>query len=154
MVIICVSRASLKGLRSEIVFEILLSMKYWTGAHTKHRIMYHIVWLPKYRKRVLNGKLAERVEVLIRECAEINDWQVAELSVQPDHIHLLIQLRPNISVSKAVQLFKGRSSRIIRKEFPGLIEFYWGDSFWGDGFFVETVGQVNFDKMKDYIKAQ
>jgi len=127
---------------------------YWTGAHTKHKIMYHIVWLPKYRKRVLKGKLAERIESLLRECAEINAWQVVELNIQPDHIHMLIQLRPNISVSKAVQLFKGKSSRIIRKEFPGLIEFYWGDSFWADGFFVETVGQVSLDKIKEYIKAQ
>ena len=127
---------------------------YWTGAHTKHKIMYHIVWLPKYRKRVLKGKLAERIESLLRECAEINAWQVVELNIQPDHIHMLIQLRPNISVSKAVQLFKGKSSRIIRKEFPGLIEFYWGDSFWVDGFFVETVGQVSLDKIKEYIKAQ
>ena len=152
MVILCVSKANV-SLRSENVFEILDRM-YWTGAHTKHRVMYHIVWLPKYRKRVLKGKLAERIEELIRECAEINDWQVMELSVQADHIHLMIQLKPSISVSKAVQLFKGKSSRIIRKEFPGLIEFYWGDSFWGDGFFVETVGQVNMEKIREYIKAQ
>lgn len=140
-------------MRSENVFEILGRM-YWTGADTKHRVMYHIVWLPKYRKRVLKGKLAGRIEELIRECAEINDWQVMELSVQNDHIHLMIQLKPSISVSKAVQLFKGKSSRIIRKEFPGLIEFYWGDSFWSDGFFVETVGQVNMEKIREYIKAQ
>jgi len=116
--------------------------------------MYHIVWLPKYRKRVLKGKLAERVKELLYECSEINDWEVSELNIQPDHIHMLVQLRPNISVSEAVQRFKGKSSRIIRKEFPDLLEFYWGDSFWGDGFFVETVGQINIEKMRDYIKHQ
>lgn len=115
---------------------------YWVGAHTKHRVMYHIVWLPKYRKRVLNGRLAERVKELLHECSEVNGWEVLELNVQPDHVHMM------------VQLFKGRSSRIIRKEFPELIEFYWGDSLWGDGFFVETVGQVSVDKMKEYIKGQ
>ena len=116
--------------------------------------MYHIVWLPKYRKRVLKGEIAFRIEELLRECAEVNSWRIDELSIQPDHIHMLIQLRPNISISKAVQLFKGKSSRIIRKEFPKLEEFYWGDSFWADGFFVETVGQVNVEKIKDYIKNQ
>ena len=59
-----------------------------------------------------------------------------------------------MNVSKAVQLFKGKSSRIIRSEFPSLEEFYWGDSFWADGFFVETVGQVNIEKIRDYIKHQ
>jgi len=127
---------------------------YWVGAHTKHRIMYHIVWLPKYRKRVLKGILAKRIQELLGECAEINRWEIKELSIQPDHVHMLVQLKPDISVSKAVQLFKGKSSRIIRKEFPELAEFYWGESFWADGFFVETVGQVSIDKIRDYIKNQ
>ena len=129
-------------------------MQYWTGAHTKHRVMYHIVWLPKYRKRVLKGKLAERVKELLYECSDINGWEISELNIQPDHVHMLVQLKPNISVSNAVQRYKGKSSRVIRKEFPELVEFYWGDSFWGDGFFVETVGQVSVDKIRDYIKNQ
>lgn len=129
-------------------------MMYWTGAHTKHRIMFHIVWLPKYRKRVLKGAIAKRIEELLRECAEVNDWHMEEINIQPDHVHMLIQLKPSISVSKAVQLFKGKSSRIIRKEFAGLQEFYWGDSFWGDGFFVESVGQKSEEKIKNYIQNQ
>ena len=132
-------------------------MEYWTGAHTKHRMMYHIVWLPKYRKRVLKGAIANRIKELLEECAEINEWRIDELNIQEDHVHMLIQLKPNISVSKAVQLFKGRSSKIIREEFGGakeLKEFLWGDSFWADGFFVETVGKVNLEKIKSYIKNQ
>lgn len=127
---------------------------YWTSSHTKHTVMYHIVWLPKYRKRVLKGVLAERILSLLQECAEVNDWAIKELGIQPDHIHMLVQLKPSISVSKAVQLFKWKSSRIIRKEFPELLEFYWGDSFWADGFFVETVGEVSFEKIQNYIKNQ
>ena len=127
-------------------------MKYWKGAHTKHRHMYHIVWIPKYRKRVLQGKIAERIEELFRECADINRWELQELSVQPDHVHMLVQLPPSISVSSAVQYFKGGSSKVIREEFPELEEYLWGDSFWGDGYFSETVGQVNWDMIKKYIK--
>ena len=129
---------------------------YWTGAHTKHRMLYHIVWIPKYRKRVLEGGLSKRLIDLLRECADVNRWSIEELNVQPDHVHMLIQLRPDMSVSKVVQLFKGKSSYIIRKEFPHLEEFYWGkaESFWGDGFFVETVGQVNTEKIKEYILNQ
>ena len=137
------------------MYEILNDMsKYWTGAHTKHKVMYHIVWIPKYRKRVLKEDIAARIRELIQECADVNRWQVEEINIQPDHVHILIQLRPDISVSKAVQLIKGKSSRIIRKEFPSLEEFYWGNNFWSEGFFVETIGRLNEDAIKKYIKNQ
>ncbi len=147
-------------LRSETNLVILKIMKhkgkYWSGAHTKHRMLYYIVWIPKYRKRVLSGEIAVRIKELLQECADFNRWRIDELNIQRDHVHMLIQFRPDISVSKAVQLIKGKSSYMIRKEFPKLKEFYWGksDSFWSDGFFVETVGQVNEAKIKEYIKSQ
>lgn len=129
-------------------------MKYWSGAHTRHRHMYHIVWIPKYRKRILTGAIAKRIDELLRQCADMNGWEIHELNVQSNHVHMLIQLVPNISVSKAVQLFKGGSSRRIRVEFPELEEHLWGDSFWADGYFSETVGQVNWDVIRDYVKNQ
>ena len=116
--------------------------------------MYHIVCIPKYRKRVLRGEIAKRIEELFRQCAEVNRWEIHEINVQPDHVHMLVQLRPSVSVSKAVQFFKGGSAKVIRKEFPELEEHLWGDSFWGDGFFSETVGQVNMDVIREYIKNQ
>ena len=129
-------------------------MKYWTGAHTKHRHMYHIVWIPKYRKRILQGNIAKRVAELLYECTEVNRWEIHELNVQPDHVHMLVQLRPSISVSDAVQIFKGGSSKKMREEFPELEEYLWGDSFWADGYFSETVGQVNLNVIREYIKNQ
>lgn len=130
--------------------------KYWSSSHTKHRMLYHIVWIPKYRKRILDGVIAQRIKELLEECADVNRWKIDELNIQKDHVHMLVQLRPEISVSKVVQLFKGKSSYMIRKEFPSLKEFYWGksDSFWSDGFFVETIGQVSEDKIKEYIRNQ
>jgi REP-associated tyrosine transposase len=116
--------------------------------------MYHIVWIPKYRKRILQGPIAERIRELICECVEVNGWGLIELNVQKDHVHLVLRLKPNVSVSKAVQLIKGKSSRIIRREFPQLEEFYWGDSFWGDGFFAETVGQVLLERIREYVQNQ
>jgi len=128
--------------------------KYWTGAHTKHKLMIHLVWIPKYRKRILKGRLAERVKELLTVCSEANGWKIEEINVQVDHVHIVVQFVPHISVSKMVQLFKGRSSRILRKEFPELEEFYWGDSFWGDGYFAETVGSCNLETIKNYVKNQ
>jgi len=128
--------------------------KYWSGSHTKHRLMYHLVWIPKYRKRILRGAVASRIDELLRQCAEINEWNIDELNIQPDHVHMLVQLKPNISISKAVQIFKGGSSRVIRAEFPELEEFLWGDSFWSDGYFVETVGKCDEEVIKKYVQNQ
>lgn len=127
---------------------------YWIGAHSKHRLMIHLVWIPKYRKRVLRGKLAKRIEELLRVCAEANGWKIEEINIQEDHVHLVVQFVPTISVCKMVQIFKGRSSRIIRSEFPELEEVYWGDSFWADGYFAETVGVCNLEQIKNYVKNQ
>lgn len=84
----------------------------------------------------------------------MNQWWTKEISVQPDHVHLLIQLNPRNSVAEAVQILKGGSSRAIRKEFPELEEFLWGDSFWADGYFAETVGQVDEEIIRKYIENQ
>ena len=127
---------------------------YWTGSHTKHRLMYHLIFTPKYRKRILHGKVSKRLEELFRQCAEINEWEIHELNIQQDHVHMLLQIKPKISLSYAVQLLKGGSSKKIREEFPHLEEFLWGDSFWGDGYFAETCGIVNEDAIRNYIKDQ
>ena len=84
----------------------------------------------------------------------MNRWKIQEINMQVDHIHLLIQINPEISVSKVAQILKGGTSRIIRKEFPELEEFLWGDSFWSDGYFAESVGQVDEEIIKKYIREQ
>ena len=116
--------------------------------------MYHLVWVPKYRKRVLKGAIAVRLKELFNQCAEINRWKIHELNIQVDHVHMLVQLRQDISVSKAVQLLKGGSSRKLREEYPSLEEFFWGDSFWGDGYFAESVGQIDEAAIRKYIQNQ
>lgn len=96
---------------------------YWTGANTKHRLLYHLVWIPKYRKRVLLGKVVVRMDELFREAAHVNRWVIRELNIQRDHVHMLIQVEPRVSVAKVVQVLKGGTSIKIRREFPELEEF-------------------------------
>lgn len=127
---------------------------YQAGAHTTHRLRFHPVWVPKYRRRVLEGAISTRVTDLFRQACEVNDWTLHELSVQPDHVHLLLQIPPRVSVSKVVNLLKGGSSRILRQEFPELEEFLWGNSFWCSGFFAETVGQTEEAIIRRYIQNQ
>ena len=128
--------------------------RYWTGAHTKHRLRFHLVWIPKYRKRVLRGKIAARIKQLLYEACKVNNWLLSEINVQEDHVHILVQIWPRESVADVVKRLKGGTSRVIRAEFPELEEFLWGDSFWADGYFAETVGKVEEEIMQKYIREQ
>jgi len=127
---------------------------FWKGAHTFHRITAHFVFVPKYRRRVLQGEVKLRLRQMFFECCKVNNWFIHEIDVQSDHVHIHIQLPPNISFSKAAMYFKGGSSRKLRKEYPELEEFLWGDSFWADGYFVETVGRIDEKAMREYIRNQ
>jgi len=129
-----------------------MGFKYWTGAHTKHRLMYHIVIKPKYRKRVLRGKISKDIQRLFYEGSEVNGWWIEEMKVLMDHMHFMIQIKPHECISKVVGHLKGGSSRYLRKEYPEIEEFLWGDSFWSDGYFAETVGNKNMFEIKKYIK--
>ena len=129
-----------------------MALKHWSGAHTKHRLLYHLVWLPKYRKRVLEGTVAVRLQHLLYEAAKVNRWWIEELKIMPDHVHMMLQIQPSIPLAKAVQFLKGGTSKILRQEFPELEEFLWGDSFWADGYFAETVGTADYATVKRYIK--
>ena len=126
--------------------------RYGTGAHTKHRLQYHLVWIPKYRKRVLRGKISSRLRQLLYEACRVNSWWISEISIQEDHVHIMVQIPPRYSVAEVVQIFKGGTSRVLRAEYPELEEFLWGDSFWADGYFAESVGQVNEEVVKKYIR--
>ena len=100
--------------------------------------MYHIVWLPKYRKKILQGKVKGRLEEYLRECAEINDWEIQQLNIQLDHVHLMIQIPPSISFCKAVQRLKGAASHILLSELPQEVKkMLWRDSFWQRGISVK-----------------
>ncbi len=127
---------------------------YWTGAHTTHRLRFHIVWIPKYRKRILRGALAARLGELLRQAAEVNRWELHELAIQTDHVHLLLQVHPTDSVAEVVRRLKGGTSKKLREEFPELDEFLWGDSLWADGYFADSVGAASSSVIEKYIERQ
>ena len=128
--------------------------RYWTGGHTRHKLQYHLVWIPKYRKRVLRGKIAYRLKGLLYDACRMNHWWIGRINIQIDHVHLLIQLQADDSVAEVVRILKGGTSKIIRKEFPELEEFLWGDSFWAKGYFAESIGSVDEEVIKKYIDEQ
>ena len=76
------------------------------------------------------------------------------MSIKEDHVHMMIQLPPTTTIAKAAMYLKGGTSKVIRKEFPELKEFLWGDSLWQDGYFAETVGKIDEKAMREYIRRQ
>lgn len=131
-----------------------MALKYWHGGHTKHRLLYHLVFVPKYRRRIRQGEVAHSLTSLFYEACRVNWWWIEELKIMPDHVHMLIQVQPRESLADVVQRLKGGSSRKLRQQLPDLDEFVWGESFWADGYFAETVGSTSYTHVKRYIKEQ
>lgn len=113
---------------------------------------YHVVWCPKYRRRVLVNGVDERLKDIIREvCAEIHA-DLIEMEVMPDHVHLLVEVDPQYGIHRAVRLIKGRSSRLLRGEYPWLKSRL--PTLWTNSYFVSTVGGTPLKTVKQYIENQ
>jgi putative transposase len=121
---------------------------------TSHTIFYHrfhLVWITKYRKRVLSGSLRLRVREIIAQAADEIGVKIVNGVLSADHIHLFVELPPHLSVSEFVKIAKGRSSRKIQQEFPDIRKKYWGCHFWARGFFSSTSGNVTDEIINAYI---
>ncbi len=115
---------------------------------------YHIVWVPKYRHRILKGEIAKDVEGLIRLFSNQQKCEIIELNVQIDHVHLLVMIPPKISISDYVGLVKGRVAIRILNKFKKLKQNpYWGNHFWAKGYCVDTVG-LDREMIRKYVKHQ
>ena len=128
--------------------------EYRRSAHAVFDLKYHVVWITKYRYRVLTGGVAERTRDLIRQICESRDVIIVRGAVSPDHIHLLLSAPADLSPAKLVQYIKGRSSRRIQDEFPEIRKRYWGQHLWARGYFCATVGSVDEETIKTYIENQ
>lgn len=134
-----------------VVSAILIYMDYTHEQHTVHLIVYHIIWCPKRRRRILIGKIAGRLEQLIHEVAHENEWEVIELAIQPDHVHLFLRANPYTLPTDIARLIKGRSSHALREEFPYLMKM---PSLWTRSTFYSTAGNVSAETIQHYIERQ
>ena len=119
--------------------------------HAVCKVSYHFVWIPKRRKKVLVGNVAKRLKEVCQEVADANEWQLLELAVQPDHVHLFVEANPRIAPFRIVKAFKGKTSRILRQEFPHLLKL---PSLWTHSYFVRTAGHVSAKTIERYIQEQ
>lgn len=115
---------------------------------------YHIVWVPKYRFRVLKGEIAEEVVACVRIFSEQLGAEIIEMNVQVDHVHLLVMIPPKVSISGFVGTIKGRTAIRVLNKFRKLKQKpYWGNHLWARGYCVDTVG-LDAEMIRKYVKYQ
>ena len=123
-------------------------------SHAIWHCQYHLVWVPKYRYRILKGAVGQEVSTCIHVFAQQKECEVVELNVQVDHVHLLVLVPPKVSISELVGTLKGRSAIRVFKRFPYLKEKpYWGNHFGARGYCVDTVG-LDAEMIRKYVKYQ
>ena len=123
-------------------------------SHTLWHCQYHIVWVPKYRYRILTGKVATEVERCIRAFSEQKHCEIIEMNVQIDHVHLIVMVPPKTSISEYVGTVKGRTAIRVFNKFRDLKNKpYWGNHFWARGYCVDTVG-LDAEMIIKYVKYQ
>lgn len=112
------------------------------------RATVHLVWIPKRRKKILIGPVKQRLAEILSEIALENQWIIKTLAIEPDQVHLLVEYDPKTSVAMLVKKLKGRSSKILREEFPHLLRL---PSLWTNAYFYETTGKISSAIIEQYI---
>ena len=121
--------------------------------HTTWECKYHLVWIPKYRKKMIYGQLRKYLGEILKELALQRESKIIEGHLMGDHVHVLISIPPKYSVSQVVGYIKGKSAIHIARTYAGRRHNFVGQSFWARGYFVSTVGR-NEEIVKKYIKKQ
>ena len=123
-----------------------------TNANIAFQCAYHVVWCPKYRRRVIGGRMEARLKGIIAEVIEEKGAWLVELQTMPDHVHLLVEVDPQFGVHRLVKAIKGRSSRVLREEFPWLRSRL--PSLWTNSYLVATVGGAPRSVIERYVESQ
>ena len=129
-----------------------MGTRYAKNAGAVHALKYHLVWCPKYRRPVLMPPVDQRLKSLLSETAAEHGMNIQGMEVLPDHLHLVVEADPTLSVAEIVNRFKGRSSRVLRDEFPHLRSCL--PTLWSRSYFAATTGQVSEATIRRYIEAQ
>ena len=126
---------------------------YKSLCHSVWDCKYHVVWIPKYRRKVLYGRLRRHLGEVLRELASRRESQIEEGHLMPDHVHILISIPPKYSVAQVIGFMKGKSAIHIARNYLGRKRNFVGQSFWARGYAVSTVG-MDEEIIRSYIKKQ
>ena len=148
----CLQALEYKALVLDSPMQYNIRMEYKSNNNVVYSCKYHVVWCPKYRRKVLAGAVSERLRALIiQKCEEIKA-DIIELEIMPDHVHLLIEVDPQLGINRAVRSIKGFTSHALRKEFKELTTRL--PTLWTNSYFVSTVGGAPLSVIKQYIENQ
>lgn len=127
-------------------------MEYKSNNNVVYSCKYHVIWCPKYRRKVLVNDVADRLTELIHKIASDHQSDVIELEIMPDHVHLLIEVDPQYGIHRLVKQIKGQTSRVLRQEFTKIKSRL--PTLWNNSYFVCTVGGAPLEVIKQYIENQ
>lgn len=122
-------------------------------AHTTWICKYHVVWIPKYRKKQLFGLIRTELAPVMKELARQKESEILQGALMPDHVHMLIAIPQKYAVSSVIGYIKGKSAIYIARNFRGKKRNFVGESFWARGYFVSTIG-LDEGMIRNYIKNQ
>jgi len=127
-------------------------VKYKSNRNVVYSCKYHVVWCPKYRRKVLVPPVDERLKQVMSQVAEETRSEILEIEIMPDHVHLLVECDPQFGINRLVRSMKGRSSHVLREEFPSLKTRL--PCLWTNSYFVSSVGGAPLAIVKQYIENQ
>jgi len=124
--------------------------------HATYDIKLHIIFVTKYRKQIFNNEMLILIKEVFKTLLNNNGCTLIEYNGEQDHVHILINLHPTISISKLINVLKGVSSRRMQQQYPGLTQIYYGFNIglWSRAYYVSSVGGVNLETLKKYIQKQ
>ena len=126
--------------------------EYRYGGHTVSRMTVHLVWVTKYRYKVLEGDIKKRCRELLIQICDAEDVRILSGVVSTDHVHMHIEYAPLLKVSDLVKCLKGRSSRLLQREYPMLEKRYWGKHLWAIGYGAWSTGNITEEIVEEYLK--
>ena len=123
--------------------------------HCKYLVQYHLIWCPKFRYNVLKGNVEETLKRILAEICNKDEYEILELEVMADHIHIFVSAKPTVAPTDIVRTLKSITAIQLFKEFPALKKFYSRcGSLWSKGYFVSTIGKVSAETIQKYIQEQ
>lgn len=124
-------------------------------SHAVYVAKYHLVWIPKFRMPVLGKGVDKRLKQVLQGIVLRYGWEIDEMEVMEDHVHMFVSFPPTVSIAEAVQILKGVSARVLNREYPEMEERIWGAPLWADGYFASTVNDKTTSQIiRKYIKEQ
>lgn len=131
-----------------------MARSYHSGSHSRYDLKVHLIWIPKYRKRVLIGEFGEAVRDLIRRLCSEMSVTILTGKVASDHIHLFVSYPPELSISDMMQHIKGKSAHTLLNDYPRIAKIFWGRHLWARGYCAVSSGSITDELIQKYIEDQ